>query len=256
MSARRLPPLLVVYLSTILTIFFTRNQFLPTTYAALLGRNSYISKTKKSGWGIIVSNIVRRGGGGDEEETEVTTGDDVNDEKKRFEALLRRAQIDPSQVFNNDDGDSVLSPLQQLMSQGNVDLLVICQAQCWHESNLKPDDDGRAQYQTHKNNFVTEMQDHLENAALEEDQQTEGEGNKKEQEVLIHAIIRLLGSDYLHSNMFVMENFRQQVLGNPVWRAMVKTSLITHLEEKCPLFDDIIQDGNLWTEALFKCKEE
>lgn len=50
-----------------------------------------------------------------------------------------------------------------------------------------------------------------------------------------------------------MENFRQQVSENPIWKGMVKTALLTHLKDECPHFDDVIQNSSLWTDTLMLC---
>ena len=53
--------------------------------------------------------------------------------------------------------------------------------------------------------------------------------------------------------MFQIENFRQQVMDNPMWKAIVKTALLTRLGDDCPKFDEIIQDSKLFGDALLMC---
>ena len=55
----------------------------------------------------------------------------------------------------------------------------------------------------------------------------------------------------------VLKNISSRVLIFILNRqGLVKTSLITHLGDDCPNFDDIIQDENLWSNILWKCHKE
>ena len=179
-----IPALFLLQITIIIAASCTNLNLLPVVCA-----NPVVNRSTKT-WGIIASNV--RGGGEGEEGAE-------DDQRKRFEELLRKAQIDPSLVFTDDDAGSILSPLQRLMSDENVDLFAICQLQYWYESEMKPDEEGRAQYLTYKENFVSEMNDHLVNADIEQGTEEEYGEVKDDKKVLITNLIRLLSSDYLHS---------------------------------------------------------
>jgi len=177
---------------------------------------------KRPRWGV---HVVSRGG-----------GDDGDERKARFDALLRKAQIDPTA--------DAAEPLKRLMAQEPpADLLSICIFQYMHEFGI--DATQKERYLEHKVNFVTEMSEHFENAGIE---QVDGEG-------FLENCIRLLGSDYIHSSMFTLENFRRQVAENPIWKGIAKAALITRLGEECPDFDSIVEDGGQWRDALSGCWE-
>ena len=48
----------------------------------------------------------------------------------------------------------------------------------------------------------------------------------------------------IETNLLLIKIIRQ---------GLVKASLITHLGEGCPNFDEIIHDGDLWNKALMSC---
>lgn len=207
--------------------------------------------------GLIASNprastvlaFVTRGGGGSVGST---------DRETEFKALLRKAQLDPGIL---EDETNTLNSLKRLMEVPGPlpDLMTVCTMAAVYQSNIFKDgmEEGKEAYQTMKINFAKEFEEALDmgGIGLSEQEQEQGAVEESKKSITIQKCIEFLGSGYLHASFFSVESFRQQVLKNPFWQGLVKVSLITHLGDDCPNFDDILQDGGLWSSTLYKCSQ-
>ena len=187
--------------------------------------------------------LVSRGGG--------------EDRKSEFEALLRKAQLDPSVL---QDESNALSALGRLLEVPGPlpDLMTVCTMAAVYQSDLFKDgiQAGKDAYTTMKLNFSKEFEEALQMGGIKIDtleQEQEGATEEFKKSLTIQKCIDFLGSSYLHASFFTVESFRQQVLKNPFWQGMVKVSLIMHLGDECPNFEEILLDGNLWSSTLWKC---
>jgi len=197
-----------------------------------------------------VATVVRGG----EQEAECPSEDSIDVRKKELECLIRKAQLDPSELLDDTNDSPFSISLKRFLSEARgspFDLNLICNLQYLNEPNpimASPQD--RDGYMELKKNYMKELDEHLLSAGIDKYASwTETDGNK----ILIDCCVDLLGSDYLHSSVFTIQNFRQQVVDNPLWKGLIKTAMITLLGDSCPIFDEIIKDNDLWSFALLNC---
>lgn len=184
-------------------------------------------------------------------------GNSDEDRKKTFEELIRKAQFDPNVILN--DETHVLSSLGRFLSVPGPlpDLMSTCTMAAVYQSDIFKDgiEAGKEAYANMKVTFAQEYEEALAMGGVEisEEEQSVATTAESQSSVMIQKCIEFLGSDYMHANFFSAENFRQQVLKSPFWQGLVKASLITHLGEECPNFEELLQDGGLWSSTLQKC---
>ena len=235
----RLNPHLVTFLSAILILELQHFSSIAVDATAL----AFLSDSEARGYYRNAPLFVRGG------------GDSVDDGERKTElgSLLRKAQLDPSELLDDTNDEPLAVSIRRFLTDGwdvPLDLFMICNLQCLYTRYpAGPTPLDKDSYTELKNNFVREMDEHFSGADIDIASWTPADGNT----FMIDGCINLLGSEYLHSSMFVTENFRQQVADNPFWKGLVKTALITYLGEDCPRFDEILQDSNLWTDTLLSC---
>lgn len=239
-TVNRVYPLLFTFLSTVLILEL--QQF--SAIAVNANVSVFIRDSKPRFHYRKVPIFVR--GGGD------SADDDDEDRRKELGSLLHKAQLASSELLDDTNNEPLSISLKRFLTHDRkvpLDLFMICNLQCLYTRYpAGPTPQDKDSYMKLKSNFVREMDEHFSSAGEDMTSWNAADGNKN----LIESCINLLGSDYLHS-IFVMPNFRQQVVDNPFWKGLVKTALITHLGDDCPRFDEILLDDNLWTDTLLSC---
>mmetsp|Transcript_41379 Transcript_41379/g.47040 ORF Transcript_41379/g.47040 Transcript_41379/m.47040 type:complete len:229 (+) Transcript_41379:82-768(+) len=178
--------------------------------------------------------------------------DDDEIKKTEFEHLLQRAQIIPSEVL--DDESSSLSPFRRFLSEGQQlpDLFTLCTMESVYKSGIL-ENGGKERYMEIKQEFARELGEQFMNAGIEQESWSQEDQNEN---ALLDHCINFMGSEYLHMSFFQVENFRQMVINNPLWRGLVKAALITRLGEDCPNVNEIVEDNDRFGETLSKCSDD
>ena len=223
-------------------------RFRPDFSTNALGAHSNGECTRK---GIDRDQSLAIRGGGDNGDS------DSNDKASAFDALIRRAQIDPAAV---EDASNPLSGLARLKDAPGPlpDLMTVCTMAAVYTSGIFDAgmEEGKKAYDTLKVTFAKDFEEALAMGGITVTEEEQNDPSKDAQMVTtIQKCIAFLGSGYMHASFFSAESFRQQVLQNPFWQGLVKTALITKLGDDCPKFEELLQDGGLWSSTLMKCSE-
>lgn len=179
-----------------------------------------------------------------------------NARKAQLLDTLRKAQIDPQRLAQ--DSDALSEALhEQILDNPDapIDLLSVIRLQCRVEHDSSNPAETAPEMQAR---CTAEMFDLTQQASIAPPNVTLAFGSDpyaKNQDFVAWCL-RLLTSNYFQDKAHIESLRRDMILQNPYWKAAVKATYLSVIpQERAHDFDTVIQDPELWAEAVGKLKE-